>query len=363
MKNIVRHYFPGNNTPRGFFSYYNNVIDIKKMQKISYLKGGPGTGKSTLIGKIGAEMLEKGWCVDFLHCSSDCDSLDGIVAGKKGIAIIDGTPPHGIDPVYPGAVDEIINLGEYWDEKCIRKNRNEIIKIKDETAIEFRKAYNYLSGAENIYNNMQYEKGKEISRNVEVSVAEEIIADIMEDVKKTGSVGKVRKLFATAITPQGIKNFLPQIVMNCQRIYVIRTSVASGCERILDRIGKAAVDRGLCPEAFYCPIKPDSKIDHLVIPELSIAVTISNEYHQFEGRCPGRKLTTINLGVEEDKENCNAYMQTMDALINEAITCLKAAKEKHDRLEAIYIPCMDFNRMDRLKDKLMASCHFKNPNV
>ena len=57
---------------------------------------------------------EQGEDVDFLWCSSDPDSLGRIVLKKRRIALLDGTAPHVVDPQNPGAVDEILNLGEYW---------------------------------------------------------------------------------------------------------------------------------------------------------------------------------------------------------------------------------------------------------
>lgn len=363
MNNIERHYFPGNNTPKGFFSYYNYVLDRKDARKIWYLKGGPGTGKSTLIKKIGYAMLEKGCCVDFLHCSSDSDSLDGIVLRKEGLAIIDGTPPHGIDPVNPGAVDSIINLGEYWDEECIREKRLEIIETKDSISNIFKKAYNYLCAAEKMYDNLQLEKGRRISRNVALSVSEEIIDDAMGTKQKITGIGKERKFFASAVTPQGIRNFTHQVVLQCEKVYVIIAPIASGCEEILSRVFESAIDRGLEAEAFYCSIKPDSKIDHLVVPERSFALITSNKYHEFEYDRFDGKTVIFDLNGFKGKPDENTSLQTMDFLIGKAIECLKSAKGEHDKLEAIYNPCMYFEGIDETGEKIMASCHFKNLNV
>ena len=51
---IERHYFPGNNTPEGFFSYYGYILGQREAEKIICIKGGPGTGKSTFLTKVGA---------------------------------------------------------------------------------------------------------------------------------------------------------------------------------------------------------------------------------------------------------------------------------------------------------------------
>lgn len=64
-----------------------------------------------------------GYNLEYMHCSSDSESLDGIVIPAKKVALLDGTAPHVVDPKNPGAVDEIINLGDFWDEEGIRKIR------------------------------------------------------------------------------------------------------------------------------------------------------------------------------------------------------------------------------------------------
>lgn len=90
----ARHMYPGNNTPEGFFSYYSYILSQREADKIICIKGGPGVGKSTFMRKIGEELLEEGHHIDFMHCSSDNGSLDGIVLRDKKIALIDGTSPH-----------------------------------------------------------------------------------------------------------------------------------------------------------------------------------------------------------------------------------------------------------------------------
>ena len=75
---MTRHYFPGNNTPRGFFSYYNDILGQREANRIICLKGGPGTGKSTFLRRIGMHLEKERVSVDYLHCSADENSLDGI---------------------------------------------------------------------------------------------------------------------------------------------------------------------------------------------------------------------------------------------------------------------------------------------
>ena len=61
--------------------------------------------------------------MDLLWCSSDADSLDGVVLKSRRAALVDGTKPHIEIPVNPAAVDKIVDLGRCWDEEGIRQHR------------------------------------------------------------------------------------------------------------------------------------------------------------------------------------------------------------------------------------------------
>ncbi|NPV27794.1 MAG: ATPase [Firmicutes bacterium] len=88
----IKHIFPGGNTVQGFYSLFDSVLE--GMDHIFVIKGGPGTGKSTLMRKIGLAMFERGYDIEFLHCASDNDSLDGVIIPAIRVALVDGTAPH-----------------------------------------------------------------------------------------------------------------------------------------------------------------------------------------------------------------------------------------------------------------------------
>ena len=144
---VERHYFPGNNTPKGFYSCYRHILGQREARQILCIKGGPGTGKSTFIRHVGEAFLNAGEDVDFLHCSADENSLDGILIHGKKTALLDGTSPHATDPMTPGAVDRIINLGDFWDEEKLREEKETIIKTGEKKSRWYGICYNYLAAA------------------------------------------------------------------------------------------------------------------------------------------------------------------------------------------------------------------------
>lgn len=88
-------YFLGANSSAGFFSLYDQLIDPETAARIYILKGGPGCGKSTLMSMVAKELERAGERVEYILCSGDPGSLDGVVAPGLGVAIVDGTAPHG----------------------------------------------------------------------------------------------------------------------------------------------------------------------------------------------------------------------------------------------------------------------------
>ncbi|MBE6561981.1 MAG: hypothetical protein E7662_12740, partial [Ruminococcaceae bacterium] len=76
-------YFAGANTADGFIGAYPAFINERALDRLYILKGGSGTGKSTLIKTCAARAEEAGAEVTLLLCSSDPSSADAIILRKK----------------------------------------------------------------------------------------------------------------------------------------------------------------------------------------------------------------------------------------------------------------------------------------
>lgn len=364
---VERHYFPGNNTPLGFFSYYKHILGQREANKIVCIKGGPGTGKSTFMNRIAEYFASMDEDIDFLHCSADENSLDGIVLKDRRIAVIDGTSPHITDPVTPGAVDKIVNLGEFWDEEAIAVNKSEIIDLNEETSRWYRIAYNYLSAAKSVYRSLE-EIYNDASEDSEIyKVVADIVGSEYGDLDISLKPGKRKKFFASAITGDGVVNYITSLLGDMKRVYMIDSPVGYSNSSFMEIVTEGAIYRGLDVEVYYCPMCPEEKIEHIVIPELKTAFVTMNRYHDiqpWEIPAPdesGQEIILIDmedymniLNIGKNSELIQSLNEEYDILLNKSVKHLSLARDTHLMVEKMYIPNMNFTQLSDMRDKLQA---------
>ncbi len=269
MKGSVRKVFPGNNTAAGFYSYYTS--GLQGMERIFVLKGGPGTGKSTLIRKIGLACQERGYDIEFWQCSSDNNSLDGVLVPDLKVAVIDGTAPHIVDPRYPGIVDEIVNLGAFWDEKKLADAGETIKSLTDECGQLFREAYERLAVAgerekEVLALRRQAADEKQLQK-VERNLVQEII---------NRREPEIRHLFSSAITPDGMIKNAFAIASQMEKRFILQGPIGAGQSRVLKGLVKAGEKANLAMEVYHYPLLPD-EVEMVILPDLKTAAIAAEE--------------------------------------------------------------------------------------
>ncbi|NLM38347.1 MAG: ATPase [Firmicutes bacterium] len=352
----IRHFFAGGNTGVGFHSFYDQVVGPGP-DHIYILKGGPGTGKSTFMKQIGEALLAHGFDLEYLHCSSDHNSLDGLLIPALKTAFLDGTAPHTIDPVSPGAVDEIIDLGVFWDSKALKANQSRIVETGKKKKACFERAYVYLNAALGLYRHWRKTNYSCLNQEAWLSALHEIKADLFAGCQPTGRQGRLRHLFASAITANGPVHYLESLGGAATRLYILEGPPGTGRDEILKRLVTTAVDLGRDVEVFHCALDP-AKYDHLWLPDHKAAVFTSTWPHQYppggDRRC--RYIATGAFLQPErglDNDTREEFRLVFLTLWEKALSWLGQAKRFHQDLEALYIARMDFNRLTQLRNSIL----------
>lgn len=92
--------FFGSGTAAGAKDYVETITE--GLPQRYFIKGRPGTGKSTFLRKIAEYALSRGFDTEIYHCSFDPSSLDMVVVRERGLCIFDSTAPHEYEPERAG---------------------------------------------------------------------------------------------------------------------------------------------------------------------------------------------------------------------------------------------------------------------
>jgi len=350
----IKKVFPGAVTSQGFYSFYHYMIE-QNANHIFVLKGGPGVGKSSFMKKIGQSMLDRGYDIEYHCCSSDNGSIDGIVIPELKIGLLDGTAPHIVDPKNPGAVDEIINLGEYWNEDMIKKSREKIIDCNLKVTSYFQRAYFALKEAKIALAEWKYY----IATYQDWSQINQLTLKMQKEIFKATSSnhGTERHLFAWGHTPQGKTQFIDTLLNKTETLYILKGQPGTGKSTFLSRIAERAAIYGLSIEYYHNTLDPE-QLDLIILPDVKTALVINCEPYAYTPNFKG-KVIPLNfeqsLNNTELIKNCGDDIRDCQIRVNQHITRAlinsEKAKATHDLLETYYVPAMNFSGVE---NKLMS---------
>ncbi|MCL1822979.1 MAG: hypothetical protein FWG44_02130 [Oscillospiraceae bacterium] len=351
---MSKHYFAGANTPDGFYSCFNNILPLSKTNKKIYIKGGSGTGKSTLMKRTAALFEEKGHKTETFHCSNDAESIDGISIPDCGIAVVDATAPHPADPQMPVVIDEIFDTAVFLDNRALSGHKKQLIEYSTDKKATYERAYGYLKAARNIHclNEKIYRSA--LNQGALNSYIVETLK-IFSDTNANGRNAVNRELFATAITPDGLKSLISS-ALGAGKTYILNNEEATGTNDFLKAVQSKVNLLALDTVSFKCPLEPE-KTEHLYIPLLDIAFITSNQYHRYEPERENEKIyfkAFLNTQeLEKYKSEIDYNRGIFDGLLQKAVRTMAAAKEIHAEIENIYGAAMDFKKMNKAYDGVL----------
>jgi len=346
-------YFLGANSPNGFYSLYDQLIDPAQAEDILILKGGPGCGKSSLMRRVGRAAEERGLAVEYIVCSGDPDSLDAVILPQLGAAIVDGTAPHVVEPKYPGVVERYVNLGDCYDKAALSKIRGDIIASMQGYQDCYGRAYRCLTASAQIGEDM---RALLETPALDAKMVKRARGILGRELKKTGTEpGRAVQRFLGGITWKGVLCYFDTADAQCKRIYELSDTYGLA-HTLLTQLAAGAMAAGhdvvVCPS----PLFPD-RMEHLIIPSRSLAFVSTNAALPYEKRRYRRIRLDAMVDPEllrRNKARLKFSRKVSAALMDEAVESLAQAKTMHDALESLYNPHVDFERVYRMADEITA---------
>lgn len=355
MSGNQKHYFVCATSSKGFVNLFDtNLIGLKK---IYIIKGGPGTGASSLMKFIGVTFLAQGIDVEFIHCCQDPDSLDGLILRTIGVGIVDGTAPHVIEPKVPGAIEEYVNLGAAWDTEVLSKSTKEIILIHQHISECYNGAYKQFAKALLVHD--EWEKIYIRSMNFEAAdnLSVQVVRELLDDVK-IEEKGVTRHRFFGGATSAGAIDFVENLTKTMNQRYLIKGRPGSGKSTLLKKLLKRAEELSLEVEVYHCGFDPES-LDMLMFPQLSLCIFDSTAPHEYEPIRDGDNVIdmyqkAIRFGTDEENEQqLKEIQKNYKFYIQEGTKFLSQAKQLREELESYYERATDFDMVTKITQDLV----------
>ncbi len=351
-------FYLGAGSPGGFAGYFSRLCDIDAGLSPTLIKAGPGCGKSGLMRKLSSDLDAQGYTVENIHCSSDPDSLDGVVCHEKNFAIIDATAPHIVDPRYPVAVEKVLSLFHLLDDIYLSNNRDNIVDLFDKNSCYHDRATRYITSAGTLLQDSMRVFSFCVNRAKLDGFCKRFAANKLKVTHP--QKGKEHHRLLSAITPKGIVFYGDTIKKMAQSIVVIDDDIGFIGKQILSSFREDALAKGYEIYSCYCPMFPYEKLDHIIIPSLSLAVVTRNRYLNFDyGEVEVIKSSRFVLPekLKERKKRLKFNRSIVTELLLQAEAMLKNAKAVHDLMEEFYVKAMDFKGVDKLYEKVRSDIY------
>ncbi len=337
-KETASRFFVSANSGNGFYSLYDNVFQNELFEKIFIIHGGPGTGKSTLMRELCKEARALGAEIEEILCSSDPNSLDGVILsyGERRIAVLDGTSPHPRTISVPGAKEELWNLGAFWNADRLAKGYPEIKRLQENKKKSYRQAYSLLSAAEDCHREIHLLRKEELN-------APKLCSHIERFVKRLCLYGEPKEKLFRAYSMRG--EYVEPSVLAHQKNIVLLCGRLSSAQIYLNYLSKCLARSGIAHTLFHSPLSP-SFFDGIRIEEDATLFL-------WEGFAPtitqGKRMHLDRFfnAKAQSKEKTKRLLSLENSLTGNALSCLSEAGAAHFALEALYGSAMDFERMKK----------------
>ena len=351
----VSFYFGANNK-EGYCSLFGGTYNPYTEGNHLILKGGPGTGKSTLMKCVADKMEKRGYYVERGYCSADPQSLDLVLVPEINFSIVDGTAPHTMDPTLPGVTEHVVDLSVAWDKTYLKGHLSEIGELTLANKGQHKRAAEFLMLASTIETQNLLLCSKYIDREKLQRYVSRLKRRIFAE-SADHKPGRIHKRFLSAITPDGVDMQYDSVVALAESIVTIEDEYGIVAPFIMDKLADYGVEMGYDVYKCYCPLFPTVKVEHVIIPQLKTAIVTENSYHYSiddQSKHVHASRFTDREGMQGIREKLLFGKKAKKELVNEAVRKMSLAKDFHDRLEEYYIKATDFDVINEISDKIIS---------
>ncbi|MFB4162931.1 hypothetical protein ACE1TI_03610 [Alteribacillus sp. JSM 102045] len=336
-----KHYFAGDYTAKGFYPLY--TTNFQGLDLVIKLTGVSSSVKSEAMKKIAEEWQRKGFSIEWIHCSSNNEALDGIIFPDLKIGIYDSACGDiSLETVSEAEIntdDEFLRKERLADQDNTINRYHHRINRAFQSSLELFKTGLFVhDDLEDIYiKNMDFAKADQLAIDVK--------KQLYRTLEPTGKNSITKHRFFGASTPNGVIDYIPNLTEDLGKRYFIKGRAGTGKSTLLRKLAAPAEKLGFDVEMYHCGFDPES-MDMLIVRELDFCVFDSTDPHEYLPEKDSDEIIdlykkTVVPGTDEKYEKeINKLTAKYKSYMKKGGVFLKKAKRNKEELDQIYRDAM-----------------------
>lgn len=340
-------FFLCTNAANGFFSLCKPFDEPIEGERRFLIKGSAGGGKSTAMKRAADHFTGADHLIERIHCSSDPDSLDGVILHDAHCSIVDATPPHAVEPDFPASFQSVCDFWSALDEETLTPRLGTIASLSRSISACHAKCRRLLACADLLL----LENRRTVEDCTDLKKAEEFAVRFAEKhFPQTGKTGCFRDRLLSAFTMHGVHTYTETPQTLCGKTILLDDPFGLVADTVLRILADAAKTAGYTVYRCPHPLMPDRFLSAVLVPECDLAFLNRSPYTPWKTGSAQRIIHFTRFAdiekLRKKRQSIRFIRKAADAILSSAADQLKEAKRLHDLLEVQYRDAVDFSLVD-----------------
>lgn len=354
MSCAAAQWFLGSASSTGYLSGFGELASSGEYH-CTIIKGAPGRSTGTLLREVARRFEDTEERMEEFRCSLEPEQLDAVVLHGARTVLVDGSPPHAFEPLFPGAVHSVISMEDCWDIPRLLATKKEILIGYQESSRAQERARRFLSAFASLNADTCTLALEGLNRRKLSAFATRFCHRLSP--RRGNEPGSVTRRQLSAVTPLGYETIL-EALEPYENVYILSDAVFAGADALLTELTACAVQRGLDVIVSENPLFQGKMQEHLLLPQIGTALLTSNPIN----RVSLERARTINCGrffektvLARRKQRIAFNKKAGMELFSEAALSFRHAAEARSALGRRYDAATDSMKLQAKADALCAT--------
>lgn len=336
-------YFLGAEAPGGYI-FRMDQLTAPEERRCWVLSGGSARLRGELLRRVARRLEPVCGGGEALLSTEDPARLCGVFFPGRGLAAVDGEAAGGAPLRCPGGCERPVSLWPCADHGALWQRREELLRLSGEERRLTREAAGYLYAAGAMLEELASAGAAALDRGKLLAYARKLARREFSPARGTGT-GEERVRFLSALTPGG-PVVLRATAAALPRVLAIEDGWGAASNGLLAALRELALAAGQEVVSCYCPLFPFTKLEHLLLPRLGLALVTLNPGNARElAGAAARQIHAVRFcdreALDRGRERCRFLRRAAGGMLEQAGEVMARRGAVRQTLDDIYHGAVD----------------------